>query len=90
MVREQERLVASVEILLGCLRGLAAAISADLAGVEDVPGMVPAIPLHGRPLTGFAAIFMAAREVEAALEMVKGGLAEPETPLSNMQTQGSA
>lgn len=92
MTTKQDQLFASVEMLLAGLRGLATAISSDLAEVtEHEPDKIPAIPLHGRPLMGFAQIFMVARNTERLLDEVRGLPVETEeSPLSNMQTQGSA
>lgn len=88
---KHDEFVVSVGLLLAGLRGLARSISADLSACEAAQGMVPAIPLHGRPLLGFEAIFAAARQVEGLLEQVKGPLADvDESPLANVQTQGSA
>lgn len=92
MTTKQDQLFASVEMLLAGLRGLATAISNDLAEVsEREPDKIPAIPLHGRPLMGFAQIFMVAREVEKQLAKVRGSHVEvDESPLTDMPTQGSA
>ncbi len=90
---KEDRLIASVETLLAGLKGLASAITHDLEVATNGagPGMIPAIPLTGRPLLGFATIFGAAREVEMVLEEIRGIRSEPEeSSLTHMQTQGSA
>lgn len=89
---KHDEFVASVDLLLAGLRGLAAGISNDLAAARNSdPDKVPAIPLHGRPLLGFAAIFAAARQVEGLLAQVKRPLADAdESQLANVQTQGRA